>query len=212
MENPRPRRLSESLERPEGTPTAARRAGAPRVLVLLGGACVLLLAGGAGWVLHHQRSNDLVNLPRPGPSKEDRPSQLFRQAKQQILAFEWREAQATLRELQATAPDHPLVKDYLDRVAQEILNQEHLKGAEAALREQMLIAAKKELDAISPTTSMFEKVTELKRALRNAADQQVVYAREMLSSGQKNSGLLLLERVLAVFPDHPEALALRAAN
>jgi tetratricopeptide (TPR) repeat protein len=142
---------------------------------------------------------------RPVPS-DPRPI-LFQEAKNLIRAERWVEARARLLELQALAPEYPAIGDYLARVEQEIPNQQHLMAAKEALEAKTLAVAKAQLDQVSPNTTMFERVAQLKRQLRDTADARVQEAQSLLDAGQREQALAIFADVVAVFPDHQLAKA-----
>jgi tetratricopeptide (TPR) repeat protein len=143
-------------------------------------------------------------IPSPVPSHpgDALRRHLFQQAKNLIREEKWVEAKARLLELQALAPEDPAIGDYLARVEQEIPNQEHLTAAKTALAAKMLAVAKAQLDQVSAGTTMFERVTQLKRELRDTADARVREAQSLLDAGQREQALAIFADVVAAFPDH----------
>jgi tetratricopeptide (TPR) repeat protein len=205
MENPRPRRPAESYDSP-----ASERQAAPPVRIqaswargrktafLLGVLSAAIVGAVAGFfVLKASRLPVLIKQPVERPP---RPS-LLQPAKDLIRAGKWAEAKAQLQELKALQPTYPGIDDYLERVEQELPNQEHLTAAKTALAAKTLSVAKAQLDQIRADTVMFERVNQLKRELKDTADARVREAQALLDAGQHDQAVAILADVVAAFPE-----------
>lgn len=213
MENPRPRRPAEAFDQPESERQAASsvsfqpsRARGRKTAFLLGVLSAAIVGTVSGYFVlkAFQPPIDIDGLK----DVPKRPwNDLFQQAKHLIREGKWVEAKAKLLEVQALAPDHPGIGDYLTQVEKEIPNQEHLAAAKAALAAKMLSVTKAQLDQVSADTTMFERVTQLKRELSDTADARVSEAQSLLDAGQREQAFAIFADVVAVFPDHRPAMA-----
>ncbi|KFE58935.1 FHA domain protein [Hyalangium minutum] len=163
--------------------SSPKRGGSwPKLLVgTLVGGFVLVYAGGEALSLYHRHR---------GPSDPVAP---VREKERQRVA----------------SPSQPGLQDSLTQVEKEIPNHAHLRAAQAKLMDQKLAAAKAELDAISPDTTLFEQVNALKRQLRAAADKGMAEADHLGSAGKREEAMALLQEVLSVFPDDEQARLLQ---
>jgi tetratricopeptide (TPR) repeat protein len=130
---------------------------------------------------------------------------IFQEAKNHIRGGKWEDAKAKLLELQGLAPDYPGLSDYLATVEKEIPNQEHVAAAQKALGEKKLAVAKAELDKVSPETTMYELVGNLKRQLRDTADAQTKEARALLDNKQLDPAKAITDDVLVAFAEDRDA-------
>jgi tetratricopeptide (TPR) repeat protein len=206
MENPRPRRPAESSDQPASerqtalpVRSQASRTRVMKTAFLLGVLSAAIMGTMAGFFAMKASSSPPVIVPEPIRRRPE--TSAFNQAKNLIREGKWVEARARLVELQALAPDYPGIGDYLARVEQEIPNQEHLTAAKAALAARMLGVAKGQLDQISPDTTMFELVHQLKRELKDTADARVREAQALLDAGQREQAVAILGDVVAAFPE-----------
>jgi len=134
MENPRPRRPLESLERPEseaeaeaarrGDARRSRRGGGWPLLLggLLAGALAVAFVGNELRVMYQRHTRPHATTPPIIPIRapeRTRAASLFQEAKNLIRESRWTEARTTLLQLQAEAPDTPGLQDYLALVQKE---------------------------------------------------------------------------------------------
>jgi tetratricopeptide (TPR) repeat protein len=174
---------------------------------------VRLFAGGLGlWMLLFVGHCIVISDPPEAFAPEPpRPAYEvhFQEGKNLIREGKWAEAKSRLLQAQELAPDMAMLADYLAAVEREIPNQERLKTAQASLSEGNLSQAKAQLDAVSPDTQQFEQLAKLKRELGDTVDSRLREAQALLNGQQREQALFIAEGLLAVFPEHPEALRIR---
>lgn len=194
------------MEQPQQQRTGLRIRGPKQLAawILSGGLLVAAL------VLAGQRifftPGPVCTLPSPTPlDQSDKLAALFQEAKTFIRQGKWTDAKAKLLELQAAAPDYPLLSDYLKRAEEELPNQQHLEAAREALAQRNLVKTQAELNKVSQDTTMFEEVSKLRRTLQETVDSRVREAKELFAARQLDQAKAVLDEVLAVAPENSEA-------
>jgi tetratricopeptide (TPR) repeat protein len=137
---------------------------------------------------------------------------LNQEGKNLVRDGKWVEAKAKFEQVLEIVPDfgNGTVKQYLERANKEIPVQGHLDNAEAALKNNQLGVAFKELEQCNDTQQQYERRDKLKALLETKMDTKVKDAQTLLGSQGDRAKMVELkamaEDLLAVKPDHREGL------
>jgi len=139
---------------------------------------------------------------------------LSQQGKNLVREGKWIEAKATFVEALAMNPEYGggTLQQYIARADKEIPVQLHLDAAEAALQSSELGIASHELDQCGDTQQQYERRDKLMALLDVKFESKLQAAHALLGSQADRSKMVELaamaKDLLAVRPDHPEALEL----
>ncbi len=188
---------------PRGGKAAAKGGLSPRLKLILVGF-------GALFVLLIALKAVMPSGPRQGPAAVSSGPDVddFAVARKLILGQKWNDAKAALLRAQQNDPDNPEIKRYLDTVALEITNQEHLDAARAAFAKQDLVAAIKELKLVGDGSLLADAAAALKVQVDAAVVTLVQKASDALAKNDLPTAKQLLDQALAAEPSQPQGLAL----
>jgi pSer/pThr/pTyr-binding forkhead associated (FHA) protein len=195
----------------EGAPAAGRKSPAqqqgglsPRLKkILLGFFALFVLLIGLKAIMPAGRRHGPA-VVSAGPEVDD-----FAIARKLILGQKWNDAKAALLKAQQNDPDNPEIKRYLDTVALEITNQQHLDAAGAAFAKQDLVGALKELNLVGEGSLLADSAAALRTKIDAAVAALVQRANDALAARDLDLAKQLLDQALAAEPQQPQALALQ---
>ncbi|MFZ5471024.1 MAG: FHA domain-containing protein [Myxococcota bacterium] len=136
---------------------------------------------------------------------------IFQEGKNLVREGKWKEAKAKFEEMQAQSPDYPTLADYIERANKEIPNQESLQLAQERLEKNELGPAAQALAQVSPNTTAYQKLRELKVQLEGRVTARLQEASLLLdNNGHKSLAKMrqleaIAADILMAVSDHRDA-------